>query len=378
MNTFLIILCGFIFGLLIAFSKLNRYNTISGLSVLKNFTVAKTIMLIIGVGSILLAFQMNAGLSVFHVKPLYLIATPVGGLIFGMGMAILGYCPGTLPISLGEGSVDALIGILGGLTGGLLFSVLYPVLRPLFGEFLGTATLFTAMGSTFSIGYILMVILLGMLMIAGAFYLNYLDIKLNRINGHRWIITGVGVAVLNIFLFLKTVANMPLEVSHSYLYPFLKWGMNKPLGASSSYPYAADVMTGFTQNSYFPTVLNSGSWQIKFLLGAFLAGLAYSLYKKSFKIRLIHTRWAFYKGYNRWKRVIWAFIGGFLLIMGARIADGCTSGHIISGGMQFAASSYLFMVFTFIGFLLTGHYFYVKPKNGSPSKNENIPDMEEP
>ena len=37
----------------------------------------------------------------------------IGGIVFGTGMAILGYCPGTLPVSLGEGSVDALISIIG-------------------------------------------------------------------------------------------------------------------------------------------------------------------------------------------------------------------------------------------------------------------------
>ena len=42
-----------------------------------------------------------------------------------------------------------------------------------------------------------------------------------------------------------------------------------------------------------------------------------------------------------------SFIGGFLVILGARFAGGCTSGHAISGGIQLAASGYLFMLGVF-------------------------------
>jgi len=75
-----------------------------------------------------------------------------------------------------------------------------------------------------------------------------------------------------------------------------------------------------------------GNWELIFLSGAFLAV----------------------------KRVVWSFIGGFLLITGARMAGGCTSGHILSGGMQLAASSLLFAVFVFAGLLITGKVFYKK------------------
>jgi uncharacterized membrane protein YedE/YeeE len=60
------------------------------------------------------------------------------------------------------------------------------------------------------------------------------------------------------------------------------------------------------------------------------------------------------------KRLIWAFFGGFLLLFGARTAGGCTSGHVISGGMQLAASSMLFAFFVFASFLATGKMFYRK------------------
>jgi len=89
-----------------------------------------------------------------------------------------------------------------------------------------------------------------------------------------------------------------------------------------------------------------------------LAGLVLSVYQRTFKFRLIHDRWRTYKGTSALKRILWAFTGGFLVIFGARMAGGCTSGHIISGGMQLAFSSLLFGVFVFAGLLITGHLFY--------------------
>jgi uncharacterized membrane protein YedE/YeeE len=42
------------------------------------------------------------------------------------------------------------------------------------------------------------------------------------------------------------------------------------------------------------------------------------------------------------------------------MAGGCTSGHILSGGMQFALSSFVFAIFVFAGLLITGKIFYEK------------------
>ena len=343
MGNLMIIIIGIVFGLLISYAGLNKYNTIVGQSVLKNFTVAKTIMLVLGVGSILVMVEMTSGDAVFHVKTLYLVGTALGGIIFGIGMSILGYCPGTLPISLGQGSLDAFWGILGGLVGGILYTLLYPMMMSIAGENLGKGTLFTLMGGTFSVGYIIIVSLIGIAMIAGSFMLHQLDIK-NGNPSKRWIITGIGLALLNTLLFYQG------------------W-QNRPLGTSSSYPFVGDNLTCLTNNTYYPSLISSGSWQIWFLLGAVIAGFGYAVATGSFRLQLIQKRWKSYKGDSKIKRIGWAFIGGAILIFGARMADGCTSGHIISGGMQFAASSYVFALFTFIGFLTTGYLFYTRKKN---------------
>jgi uncharacterized membrane protein YedE/YeeE len=99
----MIIVFGSVFGLIIQYAGLNKYNVISAQSELKNNTVIKTILLTLGIGAILLSVIIGLGLASFHVKPFVLGGVVLGGLIFGSGMAILGYCPGTLAVSVGEG-----------------------------------------------------------------------------------------------------------------------------------------------------------------------------------------------------------------------------------------------------------------------------------
>jgi uncharacterized membrane protein YedE/YeeE len=117
-------------------------------------------------------------------------------------------------------------------------------------------------------------------------------------------------------------------------------------------------MTGTTDNPYFAKIKGPGNWELWLLTGAFISGLVISLLRKEFKLTLIHSNWEKYKGKSIPKRIIWSFIGGFILIFGARMAGGCTSGHVISGGMQLALSSLLFGAFVFAGLLITGKYFY--------------------
>lgn len=74
----------------------------------------------------------------------------------------------------------------------------------------------------------------------------------------------------------------------------------------------------------------------------------------------MYDNWKKYKNDSSKSRILWSLIGGFILIFGARMAGGCTSGHILSGGMQLAVSSLVFAVFAFIGLLATGKIFYKK------------------
>src|SRR5664279_744704 len=334
MMNLLILVLGFMFGATLQYAKLNRYNVISGMATLENLAVAKAIATAIGVGVIIIAIEIGLGMANYHLKPLILGGIAIGGIIFGVGMAILGYCPGTLAVSLGEGSIDALLGIAGALLGGFVYTVLLPFTIQILGPDLGSISLFTLLGQHHFIFYIVDIIV-GAAFVWIAFVLNKIENKPDL----KWLYAGIGLALLNAIVFLSV-------------------GTNRIIGASTAYPYVADLVTGTTANSYFPKIQGPGHWELLFLTGAFAAGLIISLIKKEFKIVLIHSNWEKYKGGSVSKRVIWSFIGGFILIFGARMAGGCTSGHILSGGMQLSVSSLVFAVFVFAGLLITGKYFY--------------------
>jgi hypothetical protein len=329
----LILLFGFLFGAFLQHANLNKYNTIAGMATLENLTVAKTIAFAIGLGAILINIEISLGFASYHVKPLLLGGVMLGGIIFGAGMAILGYCPGTLPISLGQGSLDALTGIVGGIAGALIFTLLWPGIETILGPDLGNLSLHSIAGEGF--WFYLFLFILGGIFMGIALWMDKLDGR----KDYKWLHSAVGLAVLVAVVFLSSTAN-------------------RVVGASSTYPYLAGLASGLTDHPYFLNVEKSGSWELIFLAGAFLAGLVFSLLKKEFRLRMIHEHWIKYKGHTPLKRAVWSFIGGFLLLFGARMAGGCTSGHVISGGMQLAVSSLVFAVFVFGGLLVTGRLFY--------------------
>ncbi len=333
--TILILILGFLFGATLQSARLNKYNTISGMARLEDYTVAKAILVAIGVGAILLNIEIGMGFATYHVKPLILVGISLGGLIFGVGMAILGYCPGTMAISLGEGSLDALVGIVGSIAGGIAYTVVQPSINGMMGPDLGKISLQSAVGNG-TLFYILLFVF-GLALVTIALWLNKLEMKKNYV----WLYAGIGLAVLDAVVFLTAVSD-------------------RPIGASTTYPYVGDLMTGLTQNDYFAAIEKPGHWELIFLAGAFLSGIVVSLLRKDFKIQLIHSGWSKTEGNSPVKRIVWAFIGGFILLFGARMAGGCTSGHVISGGMQVALSSLLFGAFVFAGLLLTGKFFYQK------------------
>lgn len=324
---------GFLFGAALQYARLNRYDVISGLARREDFTVPKTIAFAVGIGSILINSEIIFGLASFHAKPFIVGGLVLGGLIFGSGMAILGYCPGTMAVSLGEGSLDALTGIIGGLAGGVVYTVFQPEISKILGPDLGIITLNSITGTNFF--FFILLIFIGIAFASISFWLQKFDNNKSR----KWVVSGIALVILNMIVFSSAASN-------------------RVIGASSAYPYVGDLIAGITKNEYFEKLKAAGNWELVFLAGAFAAGLIISVIKKEFRLVLIHESWKRYKGNSSLKRIIWSVTGGFILIFGARMAGGCTSGHILSGGMQLALSSLTFAIFVFTGLLLTGMLFY--------------------
>jgi uncharacterized protein len=122
-------LTGLIFGFLLQKGGVTRYNVIVNQFRLRDFTVLKTMLTAIVIGAIGIYAMRDLGLiKGLSVKSAELAMNAGGGLIFGVGMVLLGYCPGTALAAAGQGSRDAIVGIAGALVGAAVYAEAYPVL----------------------------------------------------------------------------------------------------------------------------------------------------------------------------------------------------------------------------------------------------------
>ena len=134
----LVFLIGVIFGGIIQYSRVDKFEKIAGFAMLKDTIVPKMLFLTIGLSSIGLYFMIKLGWAHYHIKPLILQGLIIGGILFGISMAIFGKCPGTGPVSIAEGRIDVLVGAIGGLFGGLVFTIYYDdFFKPLMGDSAG-------------------------------------------------------------------------------------------------------------------------------------------------------------------------------------------------------------------------------------------------
>ena len=138
----LVFLIGVIFGGIIQYTRVDKFEKIAGFAMLKDTIVPKMLFLAVGLTSIGLYFMIKFGGAHYHIKPIMLQGLIIGGVIFGVSMAIFGKCPGTGPVSIAEGRIDVLVGAIGGLLGGLVFTLYYDdFFKSLMGDSLGKTIL---------------------------------------------------------------------------------------------------------------------------------------------------------------------------------------------------------------------------------------------
>ena len=117
-------LFGLVFGFLLQKGGVGKFNVLIGQLLLQDWTVAKIMLTAIVVGMIGV-FPLHHFAKVnLHIKPTRIGSNIIGGLLFGAGFALVGYCPGTAAAALGQGSWDALFGIAGLIAGSWMFAEL--------------------------------------------------------------------------------------------------------------------------------------------------------------------------------------------------------------------------------------------------------------
>ncbi|MEO8325725.1 MAG: YeeE/YedE thiosulfate transporter family protein [Nitrospirota bacterium] len=145
---------------------------------------------------------------------------------------------------------------------------------------------------------------------------------------------------------------------------------DNPLGITTPFEHSAAlviqaVVPGITQNHpYYQNPENTPviGWEWMLVIGV-LVGAGWSAYLSGDHTRkIVSDLWEWRFGPSIPVRLTGAFLGGALMMIGARLAQGCTSGHGISGTLQLAVSSWIFVMVIFFVSALTA--FFLFGKNG--------------
>jgi uncharacterized protein len=131
MTLILGLIIGMAFGAIIQLGGASTYHKILGSLLLKDMDIIKLILMAIAVGTVGIYALDLVDMANMSIKPTYVVGIAIAGLIFGVGFAVAGYCPGTCIVASAEGKTDAIVTVLGGLAGVLLYSIAYPAFRGL-------------------------------------------------------------------------------------------------------------------------------------------------------------------------------------------------------------------------------------------------------
>lgn len=156
-------------------------------------------------------------------------------------------------------------------------------------------------------------------------------------------LVGIGIGILGLLTFLIS---------------------RKPIGCSTAYARTSGMIARIflgprvVGQPYYREFLPVVDWEWMFVLGIVIGAFISGLFSNDLQWQVVPDTWARTFGAGVGLRLIVALAGGILLGFGARWANGCTSGHGISGTMQLAISSWISVIFFFITGILSAHFLY--------------------
>jgi hypothetical protein len=125
----LAVVFGAAFGWLLHRGRVTSYDVIVNQFRLKDFTVLKVMLTAIVVGGLGVLLFVQLGLAKWHVRDANMLGVLLGGGLFGVGMVLYGYCPGTGLAAVGTGSLHALVGVFGMIAGAILYAYSFEWVR---------------------------------------------------------------------------------------------------------------------------------------------------------------------------------------------------------------------------------------------------------
>ncbi|MBN9582769.1 MAG: YeeE/YedE family protein [Afipia sp.] len=158
---------------------------------------------------------------------------------------------------------------------------------------------------------------------------------LARAAGIDWTpyLIGAGIGVLSWIVFV--VVNNPLGITTA---------LSQASGGVAATIWGSDFVT---RNAYWAKNAFRLDYGMLFLAGTLLGGFLSAVLAGTWKLEAVPSIWAERFGPSATRRYAVAFIGGIIAMYGARLANGCTSGNGISGGLQLALSGWLFLAVMF-------------------------------
>jgi uncharacterized membrane protein YedE/YeeE len=151
---------------------------------------------------------------------------------------------------------------------------------------------------------------------------------------------------------------------------FIFYALNKPFGVSGAYSQTAVMIQKVfapdyvKNNEYIRDTMPAAAegtgidWGWMFVLGIFIGAFISSQMSGGFKTEVVPELWKSRFGPGIGKRLISAFLGGILLLFGARLAEGCTAWHGLNGSLQLALSGWIFFMVIFITGIVTARIMY--------------------
>lgn len=344
------LICGFLFGVALEKGRVFEPKTIRDQMVFKSFIMLKMFLAATATGQLVFCilsvipktkeyFQAAVKAYVGCFSDKGIITSGLGTFILGIGMTLAGACPGMVLVQVGTWTPNGIFTLLGCLIGALSYGMVAPyivrVTKP--KQCFEKHTVFQKFNLPFIAFGLPMAVCLGVVV----FLLEYFwDWEKDLRSLHRdlppynniatavaWrpFVSGmlIGVLQLPLVFALKDT----LGSSSSYCTVVSQWVVTKRL--QELFPYLASKRCGL-----------DNWWQVIYVCGAILGGAISALASDTLSSAVgtrIHT----------------AILGGLLMLWGARLAAGCTSGHGLSGMGLLAWLSFIAVPFMFAGGIVT-------------------------
>jgi uncharacterized membrane protein YedE/YeeE len=163
-------------------------------------------------------------------------------------------------------------------------------------------------------------------------------------------VVGAGIGMLSWFAFATADKHLAITLQYEHIAALVEKATIPQIGEWSRY------FTVRAEQGLSPTI----GWYMMLIVGVFFGALVSSLLSDDRAKIKVPSLWQWRFGPSVSLRFAFAFLGGAVMVFGARLAGGCTSGHGISGDLQLAASSWIFMPLAFLVAMLTAFVLYGK------------------